>query len=131
MKIEGWSFGLGFIFYIVVGGAYWYFSRDEVGTTLLVLTGGLAFLIAFYVLYTAKRVYPRPEDRQDGEIEEADPEYGFFSPHSWWPLVVGLGTAGVALGLVFAVWFVVLSTFVLVFGVMGWLFEYYRGEFAR
>lgn len=131
MKIEGWSFGLGFIFYIVVGGAYWYFSRDEVGTTLLVLTGGLAFLIAFYVLYTAKRVYPRPEDRQDGEIEEADPEYGFFSPHSWWPLVVGLGTAGVVLGLVFAVWFVVLSTFILVFGVIGWLFEYYRGEFAR
>lgn len=131
MKVEGWAFVLGFIFYSVVGGAYWYFSRDEVGTTLLVLTGGLAFLVAFYTLYTAKRVYPRPEDRQDGEIDEADPEYGFFSPNSWWPLVVGLGAAGIALGLVFAVWFVVLSLGILIIGIIGWLFEYYRGEFAR
>ena len=131
MKVEGWTFILGFIFYSVVGGAYWWFSRDEVGTTLLILTGALAFLVAFYTLYTAKRVYPRPEDRLDGEIDEADPEYGFFSPHSWWPLVVGLGAAGIALGLVFAVWFVVLSVGILMLGVIGWLFEYYRGEFAR
>ena len=131
MKIEGWTFILGFIFYLLVGGAYWYFSRDEIGTTLLVLTGTLAFLVAFYTLYTAKRVYPRPEDRADGEIDEADPEYGFFSPNSWWPLVVGLGAAGIALGLVFAVWFVVLSVAILMLGVIGMLFEYYRGEFAR
>lgn len=131
MKIEGWTFVLGFVFYLLVGGAYWYFSRDEVGTTLLVLTGALAFLVAFYTLYTAKRVYPRPEDRLDAEIDEADPEYGFFSPHSWWPLVVGLGAAGIALGLVFAMWFVVLSVAILMLGIIGWLFEYYRGEFAR
>lgn len=131
MKIEGWAFLLGFIFYVVVGGAYWYFSRDEVGTTLLLLTGGLAFLVAFYSLYTAKRVYPRPEDRQDAEIDEADPEYGFFSPHSWWPLVVGLGAATVTLGFVFAAWVVVFGLLVLVLGIIGWLFEYYRGEFAR
>jgi hypothetical protein len=131
MKIEGWAFVLGFIFYSVVGGAYWYFSRDEVGTTLLVLTGGLAFLVAFYTLYTAKRVYPRPEDRPDGEIDEADPEYGFFSPHSWWPLVTGIGAGAIALGLVFAAWFVVLGLGILLIGIIGWLFEYYRGEFAR
>ena len=131
MKIEGWTFVLGFVFYLLVGGIYWYFSADEIGTTLLVLTGALAFLVAFYTLYTAKRVYPRPEDRADAEIDEADPEYGFFSPHSWWPLVVALGAAGIALGLIFAVWFVVLSVAILMLGVIGWLFEYYRGEFAR
>jgi len=131
MKIEGWSFVLGFIFYSLVGGAYWYFSRDEVGTTLLLLTGGLAFLVAFYTLYTAKRVYPRPEDRQDAEIDEADPEYGFFSPQSWWPLVVGLGASVVTVGFVFAAWVVVFGLLVLVLGIVGWLFEYYRGEFAR
>ncbi len=131
MKIEGWTFVLGFIFYGIVGGAYWYFSGDVVGTTLLVLTGALAFLVAFYVLYTAKRVFPRPEDRQDAEIDEADPEYGFFSPHSWWPLVVALGAAIIALGLVFAVWVIVFGVTVLMLGIIGWLFEYYRGEFAR
>ena len=131
MKIEGWTFLLGFLFYLLVGAIYWYFSADEIGTTLLVLTGALAFLVAFYTLYTAKRVYPRPEDRANAEIDEADPEYGFFSPHSWWPLVVALGAAGIALGLIFAVWFVVLSVAILMLGVIGWLFEYYRGEFAR
>ena len=131
MKIEGWTFVLGFVFYAIVGGAYWYFSGDAVGTTLLVLTGALAFLVAFYVLYTAKRVFPRPEDRQDGEIDEADPEYGFFSPHSWWPLVVGLGTMIIVFGLIFAVWVIVLGVAVLMLGIIGWLFEYYRGEFAR
>jgi hypothetical protein len=95
------------------------------------MTGALAFLVGFYALYTSKRVFPRPEDRKDAEIEEADPEYGFYSPHSWWPLPVGFGAMLVALGFVFAVWLVVLGVCVLMFGVIGWLFEYYRGEFAR
>lgn len=131
MKIEGWIFGVGAIFYFLISGIYWFFSRDEIGTTALVMTGGLAFLVAFYVLYTAKRVYPRPEDRDDGLIDEADPEYGFFSPNSWWPLPVGFGAALTALGLIFAVWLLVLGVFVLLFGVVGWLFEYYRGEFSH
>lgn len=131
MKIEGWIFGVGAIFYFLVSGIYWYLSRDEIGTTALVMTGALAFLVAFYILYTAKRVYPRPEDRDDGEIDEADPEYGFFSPHSWWPLPVGLGAMITALGFVFAVWVIVLGVAVLMLGIIGWLFEYYRREFAH
>lgn len=131
MKIEAFLFALGFVFYSVVAAAYWYLSRDEVGTTALALTGALAFLVAFYVWYTSKRVYPRPEDRLDAEIDEADPEYGFFSPHSWWPLVVALAASVVVLGLIFAVWLIVLGVFVLLIGLVGWLFEYYRGEFAH
>lgn len=131
MKIEGWIFGVGAIFYFVVSGVYWYLSRDEIGTTALVMTGALAFLVAFYILYTAKRVYPRPEDRDDADIDEADPEYGFFSPHSWWPLPVALGAMIVALGFIFAVWAIVLGVAVLMLGIIGWLFEYYRREFAH
>ncbi len=131
MKIEGWIFGVGAIFYFFVSGVYWYLSRDEIGTTALVMTGALAFLVAFYILYTAKRVYPRPEDRDDAEVDEADPEYGFFSPHSWWPLAVGIGAMITALGLIFAVWVLVLGVSVLMLAVIGWLFEYYRREFAH
>jgi uncharacterized membrane protein HdeD (DUF308 family) len=122
---------MGFLFYSVVAGIYWYLSRDEIGTTALALTGALAFLISFYALYTSKRVYPRPEDRLTAEIDEADPEYGFFSPHSWWPLVVGFSTMLIVLGLIFAVWLIVLGVSVLIVGLVGWLFEYYRGEFAH
>ena len=132
MRIEGRLFLFGFIFFVLTAAAYWYFTAGEpVGTTALALTGALSFLVAFYVLYTARRVYPRPEDRGDAAIEEADPEYGFYSPHSWWPLVVGFACFVMVLGLVFAVWLVVLGTGILFIGLIGWLFEYYRGSFAH
>ena len=131
MKVEGYLFVMGFVFYTVVAAIYWYLSRDEIGTTALALTGALAFLVAFYSLYTSKRVYPRPEDRLDGEIDEADPEYGFYSPHSWWPLVVAIGAATIVFGLIFAVWLIVFGAAVLIVALVGWLFEYYRGEFAH
>jgi hypothetical protein len=130
VKIEGRIFALGSIFFVLVASIYWYVARDPIGTTALALCGGLAFLVGFYVLYTAKRVYPRPEDREDGEIDEADPEYGFYSPHSWWPLVMGFATFLVVIGLIFAVWVVVLGVLVLALALVGWLFEYYRGDFA-
>ena len=131
MKIEGLLFAMGAVFYAVIAGIYWYFSRDQIGTTALALTGALAFLVAFYALYTSKRVYPRPEDRLDAEVEEADPEYGFFSPHSWWPLVLGFSTMVIVFGLLFAVWLIVLGVFVLFVALIGWMFEYYRGAFAH
>jgi hypothetical protein len=131
VRIEGGLFGIGFVFYTLLAGVYWYFSRDEIGTTALALTGGMAFLIAFYALYTSKRVYPRPEDRLDAEMDEADPEYGFYSPHSWWPLAVAVPVVMIVLGLIFAVWLIVLGVAALVLGLVGFLFEYYRGEFAH
>jgi hypothetical protein len=130
VKTEGRIFAFGAVFFVLVASIYWYVARDPIGTTALALCGGLAFLVGFYVLYTAKRVYPRPEDREDGEIDEADPEYGFYSPHSWWPLVMGFATFVVVLGLIFAVWVIVVGVLLLALALVGWLFEYYRGDFA-
>lgn len=131
MKIEGGLFALATVFYGIVAAIYWVLSRDPIGTTALALTGVLGFIVAFYVLYTAKRVYPRPEDRLDGEIDEADPEYGFFSPHSWWPLLLGAAAGVIVLGLVFANWLTALGVFFLVIGLVGYFFEYYRRDFAH
>jgi len=131
VKVGGWSFALGAIFFLLVGGIYYYLSRDEIGTTALVMTGGLAFLVAFYVLYTNKRLEGLPEDRPNADIDEADPEYGFYSPHSWWPLPVGFSAMLIALGFIFGAWLVVLGVTALMVSVIGWLFEYYRGAFAR
>jgi hypothetical protein len=131
MKIEGWLFALGFVIFSAIAGVYWYLSHDQIGTTCLAMSAGLAFLVGFYVLITSKRVFPRPEDRDSAEIDEAEPEYGFFSPHSWWPLPVAFSAMLVALGLVFAAWLVVLGVTMLLLSLVGWLFEYYRGEFAQ
>jgi hypothetical protein len=131
VKISGWLFALGAIFFFGVAAIYFYFSRDEIGTTGLVMTGALAFLVAFYMLYTGKRLDALPEDRDNADIDEADPEYGFYSPHSWWPLPVGFAAMMIALGFIFAAWLVVLGLCVLFVSLTGWLFEYYRGAFAR
>lgn len=130
MKVEGRLFALVAAFFFLIALIYWYVSRDPIGTTALVMSGGLGFLVAFYLLYTSKRVFPRPEDRLDAEIDEADPEYGFYSPHSWWPLAVGFSTFLIVLGLIFAVWIIVLGVSVLMISLVGWLFEYYRKDFA-
>jgi hypothetical protein len=132
MKIEGWLFGAGAIFYVIVTAAYGFLSGDiTVGVPLLLFTGFLALIVGYYVLFTARRVYPRPEDRQDGEIDEADPEYGFYSPQSWWPLMMGFACFMVVLGFIFANWLLAFGAIAVVFAAAGWLFEYYVGPHAH
>jgi hypothetical protein len=106
-------------------------SGDVVGTTALALTGGLAFLISFYVLFTAKRVGPLPEDNELALISDIDPDYGFFSPYSWWPFAIGLAVAIFVLGFVFARWMMVFGLFAIMMAIYGLIFEYYRGEFVK
>lgn len=130
MKIEGFLFAGGAAFYAVVATAYWVITKEIVGSTALALTGALAFLIGFYVLFTSRRVGVRPEDDPNANIEDADPDYGFFSPHSWWPLAVAFGAALIVLGLALAIWIVFLGVGVLLGSLIGFVFEYYRGPFA-
>ena len=131
MKIGGYLFALGSMLYIFLGVVYYFISGDVIGTSLLGLTGGLAFLIAFYVLFTSKRVGALPEDNEYALISDADTDYGFFSPHSWWPFVIGASTFVFILGFVFARWMMVFGLFALMMAIYGLVFEYYRGEFVK
>lgn len=131
MKVEGWLYAGGAVFYVLVSAIYGWLSRDVVGTVLILFTGLLALIAGYYVLYTSKRVYPRPEDRRDANIDEADPEYGFFSPHSWWPLAVGFAAFATVLGFIFAAWLFVFGIVLILISTSGWLFEYYYGDHAH
>ena len=120
------------VFFGLLGAVYWVLSKEPAGAAALVFTGALGFLVAFYFLFTAKRIEPLPEDDDDGEISEGAGEQGFYSPHSWWPLPLGAGAAITAMGLVFVLWWLILlGVAVLMFSLTGLLFEYYRGEFVR
>ena len=130
MKIEGALFAIGTVFFGVIAIVYWFITNETVGTTALALTGGLAFLVGFYLLFTGRRVGTRPEDDPHAVIEDAEPDYGFFSPHSWWPIAVAGATAVVVIGLAFAAWIVVLGVGLLVATLIGFIFEYYLGPFA-
>ncbi len=131
MKVEGLLFASGVAFFGIVSVIYWVFSEEPAGTTALAFTGGLALLVGYYVLFTARRVGARPEDRNDGDIEEAAGEYGFFSPHSWWPLPTALAASMTGMGLIFGWWLVFLGVLALGLAIIGFVFEYYRGEHAH
>mgnify|MGYP000710291731 FL=1 len=131
MIVGGKLFGFGTVVYVGLAIIYWFMSGDVVGTTALALTGGLAFLISFYVLFTAKRVGPLPEDNELALISDIDPDYGFFSPYSWWPFAIGLAVAIFVLGFVFARGMMVFGLFAIMMAIYGLIFEYYRGEFVK
>lgn len=105
---------------------------EWVGAVGIGLAGFLSALIAFYV-GAARRAQggELPEDRLDADIDDGDPEAGFFSPWSWWPFVLALGAALVFLGFAVGIWLCFIGTPLAFLGVIGWYYEYYRGYFAR
>ncbi|MDQ2875564.1 MAG: cytochrome c oxidase subunit 4 [Actinomycetota bacterium] len=131
MKVEAYLF-LGCAgFFGAADLVYWNLSHDPTGTTALALSVCLAFLIGFYVLFTGRRLPPRPEDNQAADIVEGTGELGFFSPHSWWPLFVGLASALAVLGVAIGWWLFLMGALAVILSMIGFVFEYYRGHYAH
>ena len=130
MKVEAYLF-LGCAgFFGAADLVYWNLSHDPTGTTALALSVCLAFLIGFYVMFTGRRLPPRPEDNQEGDIVEGTGELGFFSPHSWWPLFVGLAAALATVGVAIGWWLFLIGALGVILSMIGFVFEYYRGHYA-
>jgi hypothetical protein len=127
MKIEGLLFAFLAVFLLAVSAIYWVLSHDPSGFTCLVLSGGLAMIIGYYVLFTARRMEERPEDRPDAEIAEGAGEIGFFAPHSWWPLFLAGAFTLTTLGLVFGPFLVLIGFVAVLITAFGFVFEYYLG----
>ena len=88
-------------------------------------------MIAFYLLFTGRQVDPRPEDALEADVVDYAGEYGFFSPTSWWPLPVGFFAALTGTGLIVGWWLFFLGVLGLMLSLVGFVFEYYRGEQAN
>jgi Cytochrome c oxidase subunit IV len=131
MKVEGYLFVFSALFFAIMDVIYWLWSHDPTGATALALTVGLAGLVGFYILFTGRRVGPRPEDDKEGEIADGAGELGFFSPHSWWPLFAALAAATASLGVVIGWWLLMIGMLCVVLAAIGFVFEYYRGHFAH
>jgi len=117
-------------FFTLVGLIYGTVTHwnEPVGPFGLLLCAGVAALIGFYLWETGRKLDPRPEDDPSALISAAEGEYGFFSPHSWWPLALAASGAVIFLGLAVGWWLVIIGMFLSAFGVIGWTFEYFRGE---
>jgi hypothetical protein len=116
------------VFILAVAIAYGVWSKEPVGTTALFLAFGLSIMIGFYLAFTANRVDAMAQDNKEADVADEAGELGFFSPHSWQPLSLAVGGAFAFMGVVFGWWLLYFSAPLLLIGLFGWVFEYYRGE---
>ena len=102
------------------------------GTTALGLCAVLSAFIAFYLSRVHRAQGAElPEDRLNATIDDGDPELGFYSPFSWWPIVLAASLALIFLGLAVGFWLAYFSVGIFLIALVGWIYEYYRGYFAR
>ena len=127
MKIEASLFGFLAVFLVPVTGVYWWLSEDWTGTTCLAFSILLAFMVAYYLWFTARRMEARPEDRPDAEIADGTGEVGFFAPHSWWPIAMAASFTITTVGLVIGPFLAIIGIGFLMVSILGLLFEYYVG----
>lgn len=102
------------------------------GTIAIGLSAVLCMLISFF-LFRSRRAQggELAEDRPDAAIDDGDPEVGFYSPWSWWPLLLASSSFLVLLGFAIGIWITFIGAAVLLVSLVGWQYEYYRGHFAR
>jgi hypothetical protein len=117
--------------YTVWAQIYWS-DTEWVGTLAIGLSAILCIFIAFYLQIQQKNQGGvLPEDRLDAEIDDGDPELGYFSPWSWWPVFLAGGAALAMVGLSVGVWVALYALPLVLVGLTGWTYEYYRGYFGR
>lgn len=131
MKVESLIFTIIAVFSFVAAAVYGIWSREPIGTTALVLSGGLTGLIGGFFWFVSRRIDPRPEDRKDADIAEGAGELGFFPPASYWPFGLALSVALMGLGLAYwYAWLILMAAVALLITVAGLLFEFYVGQNA-
>lgn len=132
MKFEAKLFLSGVLFFIPIGVIYGFWSHGEpVGTVSIPLTGGLVGMIGGYLALVARRIDARPEDDPHATIEDNAGEQGIYSPWSWWPLVLAGSAAVTFAGLAVGWWLFVLGAAIGVIALVGWVFEFSRGQHAH
>lgn len=133
MKTEIGFFAVIGAFFVIVGAAYGVVTdwAEPVGWVALLLCGGLGFMITFFLWTVSRKLPSRPEDDEDGEIEQAEGPYGAFSPFSWWPLWLALSAALIFLGVGIGLWVAVAGAVLGIWALVGWTFEYYIGQHAH
>ena len=105
---------------------------EWVGTLAIGLGAVMSVFLAFYITITKRAQGGEiPEDIPTSDIDDGDPEVGHFSPWSWWPMVLAFGLGLMFLGFAVGIWVAFIGGPIVLLGVIGWQYEYYRGNFAR
>ncbi|HRW17877.1 MAG TPA: cytochrome c oxidase subunit 4 [Dermatophilaceae bacterium] len=126
------------VFMAVMTGVYYYWTNthyalglEPIGIVALLLTALMMFMVAWYLGYTQKHTPEGPEDNPEGEIAEAEGDYGFFTPYSWWPLWLALSCAILFAGVAVGWWLFMIGAILAPVALVGWTFEHFKGEHAN
>ena len=132
MKVEALIFNIIAVFCVIAAVVYGFWAQEPIGTTALVLSAGLTFLIGGFFWFVSRRIDARPEDRKDADVADGAGELGFFPPSSYWPLGLALsaGLMGLALAFFYS-WLILIAAAALLVTIGGLLFEYYTGQNAQ
>lgn len=121
-------FALAAVAYGVLTALYAAGGIEWAGTTALVLTTGLTLITGTFFRFVARRLDTRPEDYEDAEIADGAGELGFFSPGSWWPLLIALSASVTAVATaLWLPWLLAAGVVFVLASVAGLVFEYYIG----
>ncbi|MGA4507059.1 cytochrome c oxidase subunit 4 [Propionibacteriaceae bacterium G1746] len=131
MKTEQKIFGALVLYFVVVGAAYYVMSKELVGTVALGLSAVMCAIITVYLGVAGKSTGKRLEDDVDAEIYQGAGTLGFFAPKSIWPLWVAITLSLIALGPPLGWWLTIVGFGVAIWSISGWVFEFYRGDYAH
>jgi hypothetical protein len=138
MKFNGNLFWFLTAFYLVDSAAYaiWFANSNHggfepIGTAAIAMLGIMSAFLAFYLKKTSKVQGTVPEDRLDANIEDGDTEIGFFAPWSWWPFFLGLFASIVFAALAIGWWLFFIGFPLAVVALIGFVFEFSRGQHAH
>ncbi len=125
MKVSWQLFGGLALFYAIVTVIYWQVGGESVGIGGMGLAAALAAMVGFYLWHTQKRIgVILPEDNESAEIADGAGELGFYSPHSWQPLVLGFFATLFGLGLIIGWWLTLIGVVGLLISIIGFVTEY-------
>jgi hypothetical protein len=120
-------------FFVIMGVIYGFIIHwsEPVGFLGMPALGALVAMLGAYFTVTINKVDAVPEDDKNGEIADGAGDQGTYAPWSWWPLVLGIAAAFAFTALAVGWWVMYFAFIVGIIGLIGWVFEFSRGQHAH
>lgn len=107
---------------------YYYYTKEIVGTLLLVFTALFIGMVSIILRTISKQTIQDSSDIPTSKINDGVGELGFFSPHSWVPLWLGLSSTLTMISLIFSIWLFLLVLPIFIYMLVKFIFEYHKKQ---
>lgn len=137
MKKESMAFLPIGLFFLVMTVVYYFLGRYDggriewAGILGFALSALMVFMIGGFMQITGAKMDERPEDRKEAEVVDGAGDVGFFPPSSIWPFCCAVVAGLVFLGPVFGWWLTIIGFGLGAWALMGWVYQYYKGDYSH